>query len=494
MAAAGFVPGSQATIDATFYDSAKVLGDDGQVRNMMFKYVQDKGTISPTNSNNWKIPTPPVITISSVEEDKIYNVDVTPVITTDDSTAIVTMTLNGKVYIGGEITADGDYELIVTAVDLAGNTSTSTTNFIIDKTAPIITVTGVGNGEEYNKNVTPVFKANEGTATATLNGKEYIGEEVTADGEYELIVTAVDLAGNTSTSTINFIIDKISPIITITGAVNGEEYNKNVTPVFKANEGTATATLNGKDYKGEEITADGEYELIVTAVDLAGNTSTSTINFIIDKTVPDTTPPVITISSIENGKVYNGDVTPVIATDDSSSIVTMTLNGKEYKGEEITANGEYVLIVTAKDLAGNTSTSTINFTIDKTAPIIAVTGVTLNSSSESLKVGKTYQLVATLQPGDASNNKLIWTSSDSKIATVDANGKVTAVKVGTSTITVTTEDGHKVATCKVTVEAASVITIPQTGSPIDLTVLLVLGCILLGTGTLFVLKRKEEIK
>ncbi|MBU3197751.1 5'-nucleotidase C-terminal domain-containing protein [Clostridium estertheticum] len=55
MAAAGFTPGSKATIDATFYDSAKVLGDDGQVRNIMFKYVQDKGTITPTLSNNWKI-------------------------------------------------------------------------------------------------------------------------------------------------------------------------------------------------------------------------------------------------------------------------------------------------------------------------------------------------------------------------------------------------------------------------------------------------------
>ncbi|MBU3159829.1 5'-nucleotidase C-terminal domain-containing protein [Clostridium frigoris] len=55
MAAAGFTPGAKATIDATFYDSAKVLGDDGQIRNMMFKYVQDKGTITPTLSNNWKI-------------------------------------------------------------------------------------------------------------------------------------------------------------------------------------------------------------------------------------------------------------------------------------------------------------------------------------------------------------------------------------------------------------------------------------------------------
>ncbi|ERI90053.1 5'-nucleotidase protein [Clostridiales bacterium oral taxon 876 str. F0540] len=60
MAAAGLKPGSDATIAATYYDSAKALGDDGQVRNMMFKYVQDNGTISPTNSNNWKISATPV--------------------------------------------------------------------------------------------------------------------------------------------------------------------------------------------------------------------------------------------------------------------------------------------------------------------------------------------------------------------------------------------------------------------------------------------------
>ncbi|MBU3097688.1 MULTISPECIES: 5'-nucleotidase C-terminal domain-containing protein [Clostridium] len=68
MAAAGFTPGSKATIDATFYDSAKVLGDDGQIRNIMFKYVQDKGTITPTLSNNWKIST------TKVQQDASTNI------------------------------------------------------------------------------------------------------------------------------------------------------------------------------------------------------------------------------------------------------------------------------------------------------------------------------------------------------------------------------------------------------------------------------------
>ena len=74
MVAAGFIPGAKATIDATFYDSAKALGDDGQVRNMMFKYVQDKGTITPTLENNWKISTSPVkqdTTTSGISAPKI---------------------------------------------------------------------------------------------------------------------------------------------------------------------------------------------------------------------------------------------------------------------------------------------------------------------------------------------------------------------------------------------------------------------------------------
>ncbi|MBU3143441.1 cell wall-binding repeat-containing protein [Clostridium sp. CF012] len=82
MAAAGFVPGSPATIAATFYDSAKVLGDDGQVRNMMFKYVQDNGTISPTNSNNWKIIVAPVSTGGSTS---ISTGGSTPVVTTPET-------------------------------------------------------------------------------------------------------------------------------------------------------------------------------------------------------------------------------------------------------------------------------------------------------------------------------------------------------------------------------------------------------------------------
>ena len=93
---------------------------------------------------------------------------------------------------------------------------------------------------------------------------------------------------------------------------------------------------------------------------------------------------------------------------------------------------------------------------EPTPPVVSVTGVTLNKTSTSIQVGGTETLTATVSPKDAANKKVTWKSSNAAIASVDANGKVTGVKAGEATITVTTEDGGKTATCKVTVSETSV--------------------------------------
>lgn len=82
----------------------------------------------------------------------------------------------------------------------------------------------------------------------------------------------------------------------------------------------------------------------------------------------------------------------------------------------------------------------------------SVTGVSLNASSISLSVGATYQLSATIAPKDAINTNITWSipEADSAIASV-ANGKVSALSVGKTTVTVTTEDGGYTAKCAVTV-------------------------------------------
>lgn len=83
--------------------------------------------------------------------------------------------------------------------------------------------------------------------------------------------------------------------------------------------------------------------------------------------------------------------------------------------------------------------------------LIPVTGVSLNKNSLSLKTGESETLVATVDPNNATNKKVTWKSSNNAIATVDSNGKVVAVKEGTTTINVTSEDGGFKATCAVSV-------------------------------------------
>ena len=82
---------------------------------------------------------------------------------------------------------------------------------------------------------------------------------------------------------------------------------------------------------------------------------------------------------------------------------------------------------------------------------VAVTGVQLNKRTLTLAPTETETLVATISPEDAANKSLRWSSSDSDVATVDANGKVTAAAEGTAVITVSTVDGGFTAQCTVTV-------------------------------------------
>ena len=93
-------------------------------------------------------------------------------------------------------------------------------------------------------------------------------------------------------------------------------------------------------------------------------------------------------------------------------------------------------------------------------PSVAVTGVTLNKSKMSLVWEESETLIATIAPANAANKGVTWSSSNPSVASVDENGKVTAVAAGKATITVTTLDGGYTAACAVTVTSDE---IPKTG-------------------------------
>ena len=109
------------------------------------------------------------------------------------------------------------------------------------------------------------------------------------------------------------------------------------------------------------------------------------------------------------------------------------------------AEGTTTITVTTND-GGKTAKCTV------TVKPIAVTGVTLNKTSADLNAGSTLTLTATISPSNATNKKVTWKSSNTGIATVTDKGVVKGIKAGKATITVTTTDGKKTASCTITVK------------------------------------------
>ena len=88
--------------------------------------------------------------------------------------------------------------------------------------------------------------------------------------------------------------------------------------------------------------------------------------------------------------------------------------------------------------------------------VVSVTGVSLDKTEITLTVGDDdLKLVATVAPENATDKSVTWQSNNTDVATVDSEGNVNAVSAGTATITATTVDGRKTATCTVTVTAAA---------------------------------------
>lgn len=115
----------------------------------------------------------------------------------------------------------------------------------------------------------------------------------------------------------------------------------------------------------------------------------------------------------------------------------------------VTALAEGTAAITAASRTNKDKTDTCTVTVSK-APVISVTGVTISESERTLGLNETLELTAAVVPANATNKNVTWSSSKTDVATV-VNGKVTALKEGETTITVTTEDGGKTAACVVKV-------------------------------------------
>ena len=206
-----------------------------------------------------------------------------------------------------------------------------------------------------------------------------------------------------------------------TGTVQGlKPGTATVTATAEGKSGTCAVTVKAKAVNVTEVSLD-KTELTLTE----GETETLTATV----------------------KPDNADNRKVTWSSDKTEVATVDGDGK------VTAvkAGEAVVTVTTED-GGKTATCKVTVK----AKTVSVTEVTLDRTELTLTEGEAETLTATVRPDNADNRKVTWSSDKTEIATVDGAGKVTAVKAGEAVVTVTTEDGGKTASCKVTVKAKAV--------------------------------------
>jgi len=188
------------------------------------------------------------------------------------------------------------------------------------------------------------------------------------DGVKMVYVEFKDFAGNLSTSdyTISddITLDTTDPVVVITAPADEGCYTTADTPALAYD-----VTEVNIDTVVEEgySTLEGEHTVTVTVTDCADNVGSNSVTYIVDNTNP-----VIDITGVSDGVVYNTDVTPVITITDVNLISSsITLNGEPFvSGTTITEDGAYTLVAIAEDCAGNTTEVTVGFTITTTALLI----------------------------------------------------------------------------------------------------------------------------
>lgn len=336
-------------------------------------------------------------------------------------------------------------------------------------------------------------------------------------------IWAYDAAGLTSnTGTAELDIDLDDPMITDVKVTNitGEGYNL----TFKVSDNVGVAKVqcptwnSSKDEDG--IPSDWETNSKYTAIEKAG---TYTYHVNIDNGGGEYVTQISAFDEYGNVTTYNVEV-------DVYPITDVTLNENElelYKGQEFVLEAEYEPINTTGDTevtwsssdeevatvedgivtALKEGTTTITATIDGVSETCEVTvkeipleSIAIEEQNVQLKINEEKQLTILYNPEDTTDDKTaVWSSSDESVVKVSEDGKITGLKVGTATITVTV--GNKTATTEVTVnqevlegsiagEGTNASGLPKTA---DVQVpLLVAGMIISLAGIAFVIKRNKK--
>lgn len=334
-----------------------------------------------------------------------------------DSSGIQSVKVNGiAVTVGADGTwsaivnlAEGENTITVVATDNPGNSTTETRTGTRDSTAPTIALTAPTIGQIVsNANFTvkgTVSDDRSGVSGVTVNdgaasvSNGIFSKPITlSEGVNQVTAVATDIAGNTATASGSVLLDTIPPTLNVTyPAANLITNQPSLTVIGTASDngsGLASVLVNGQTVpvNGESWSADltlqeGQNQIVVTATDRAGLTTTITRDVQLD-----TQKPVLTLVSPPEG--WLGTNTPtatfratdedggsgvninsvVVKLDDMVQTSGITINGADiiFTPPSPLNDGQHVITVTVEDMAGNVRGLSASYGIDTIPPELTI--------------------------------------------------------------------------------------------------------------------------
>ncbi|TMP02890.1 Ig-like domain repeat protein, partial [Pseudoalteromonas sp. S3178] len=418
---------------------------------------------------------------------------------------------------------EGDFTVVAAVIDDSGNEAQASTvgnvdltvsiNFIIDTNDTTPTISGSTQDVDAGAVVTVTFTGSDGateTVQVTTNADGSWSIEATdelVEGQFTVVATVTDAAGNTASASEVGEIDLTDPAITInpiedtndttpsvTGSVVDVPQGTEITLVItdsNGNQQTITAVTNADGSYSADIVnelSEGDFTVTASVSDEAGNSSTATVTGTVDLT-----PPSVTIDTLGD----SSDTTPAISGStqglSAGSVVTVTVTDSAGAEQQFVtaingdgtwsidvpqalAEGEFTVVANVSDSAGNTAQDSQAGNIDLTAPTISVNPFTdsndttpsFSGTTSDVEPGSLIAVLVTDSNGDSQTLTAVVAQDGSWLV-----GATDAIAEGEFTITATATDSAgneaSASTTGIIDTAAPTVTVEPVGDTNDTT-------------------------
>ncbi|WP_416174095.1 Ig-like domain-containing protein [Enterobacter ludwigii] len=413
---------------------------------------------------------------------------------------------------------EGDASVQVSVTNVNGNSASAGREYSVDTTAPSVTINTLAADDILNATEAKADLTVSGTSTAeagqtvtvSLNGKDYT-TTVGADGNWTLDVPAADLAaltdgsvtvtaavsdkaGNPASVAHNLTVDVTVPVVTINTVAGDDVINVAEHAQAQIVSGSATGaaagdkvtvTVGGQTYTtvldaagnwsvgvpANVISAlqDGTVTVSVSVTDAAGNTGSGIHNVTVDTGLPS-----VGFSTLSGDNVLNAvekgqdlSVSGTSANLAEGTLVTVTLNGKQYTATtaadggwsltvpaaDLAALGEanYTLSATATNTVGNSVSNTANLQVDTALPTVIINTVAGDNVINAAEVAAGQTIGGKVVNAEAGNTVTVSVGGNTYTTTVQSDlswsvdvpqSVLTALGNGDLTVTATVTNGH----------------------------------------------------